>query len=50
MSHTGLMTEAARVAELATPFLDDRAPPRPTGFFEGMDQPSGQAPAESNAG
>jgi pimeloyl-ACP methyl ester carboxylesterase len=40
-SHIGLMAEAERIAELATPFLDDRGPPRATGFFEGMDAPSG---------
>ena len=38
-SHIGLMAEAERIAELATPFLDDRGPPRATGFFEGMDVP-----------
>lgn len=38
-SHVGHMAEAARIAELATPFLDDRGPPRATGFFEGMDVP-----------
>jgi pimeloyl-ACP methyl ester carboxylesterase len=43
-SHVGLMAEAERIAALATPFLDDRGPPRPTGFFEGMDAPSGPAP------
>lgn len=36
-SHVGLMADAERVAELATPFLDDRGPPRPTGFFQGVD-------------
>ncbi len=39
--HIGIMAEAGRIAELATPFLDDRDPPRATGFFEGMDKPSG---------
>ena len=48
-SHVGLMAEAGRIAELATPFLDDRGPPRPTGFFEGMDAPSGPAPAPAPA-
>jgi len=42
-SHVGLMAEAERIAELATPFLDDRGPPRPTGLFTGMDKPSGPA-------
>lgn len=41
-SHVGLMAEAERIAALAAPFLDDQGPPRPTGFFEGMDAPSGQ--------
>jgi hypothetical protein len=40
-SHIGLMAEAGRIAALATPFLDDRGLPRATGFFEGMDAPSG---------
>ena len=43
-SHIGLMTEAERIAELATPFLDDRGPPPPTGFFEGMDASSDPEP------
>jgi pimeloyl-ACP methyl ester carboxylesterase len=43
-SHIGIMAEAERVAELATPFLDDRGPLRPTGFFEGADAPPGPAP------
>jgi pimeloyl-ACP methyl ester carboxylesterase len=47
-SHVGLMAEAERIAELATPFLDDRGPPRPTGFFEGMDAPPGSAPGPGN--
>jgi pimeloyl-ACP methyl ester carboxylesterase len=44
-SHIGIMAEAERIAELATPFLDDRAPPRATGFFKGMDAPSDPAPS-----
>jgi pimeloyl-ACP methyl ester carboxylesterase len=43
-SHIGIMAEAERIAALVTPFLDDRGPPRATGFFEGVDAPSGQAP------
>jgi pimeloyl-ACP methyl ester carboxylesterase len=43
-SHIGIMAEAAHIAELATPFLDDRGPARPTGFFEGADAPSSPAP------
>lgn len=42
-SHIGMMAEAERIAELATPFLDDQDPPRATGFFEGMDKPSDPA-------
>lgn len=38
-SHIGLMAEAARIAALATPFLDDRGPLRATGLFAGMDTP-----------
>jgi len=44
-SHIGIMAEAVRIAEFATPFLDDRGPPRVTGFFEGMDAPSGSGGA-----
>jgi len=40
-THIGIMAEAKRIAELATPFLDDRGPPRATGFFQGMDAPPG---------
>lgn len=47
-SHIGIMAEAERIAALATPFLDDLGPPRATGFFEGMDAPSGPAPSPSN--
>ncbi|HEY0630143.1 MAG TPA: alpha/beta hydrolase [Sphingomicrobium sp.] len=39
-SHIGIMAEAKRIAELATPFLDDKEPPRVTGLFEGMDAPA----------
>lgn len=42
-SHVGIMSEAERIAELATAFLDDRGPPRLTGFFEGMDAPPSPA-------
>jgi pimeloyl-ACP methyl ester carboxylesterase len=49
-SHVGLMAEAGRIAELATPFLDDRRPPRPTGFFEGMDAPPEPATANASEG
>lgn len=38
-SHIGMMAEAERIAALAVPFLDDRSPPRATGFFKGMDTP-----------
>ncbi|WP_206185265.1 alpha/beta fold hydrolase [Sphingosinicella sp. CPCC 101087] len=47
-SHIGIMAEAERIAELATPFLDDRLPPRATGFFEGMDAPPAPAPGPGN--
>jgi pimeloyl-ACP methyl ester carboxylesterase len=47
-SHIGLMAEAGRIAELAAPFLDDRGPPRATGFFEGMDAPSDPASGSDN--
>jgi len=43
-SHIGHVAEARRIADLATPFLDDRPPPRATGFFKGMDSP--QPPAQ----
>ncbi len=46
-SHIGIMAEAQRIAALATPFLDDLGPPRATGFFEGMDAPSGPSPEPS---
>jgi pimeloyl-ACP methyl ester carboxylesterase len=39
-SHIGLMAEAGRIADLAVPFLDDRGPPKATGFFKGMDEPA----------
>lgn len=48
-SHIGLMAEAERIAALATPFLDDAAAPRVTGFFEGMDAPPNPAPGSTNA-
>jgi pimeloyl-ACP methyl ester carboxylesterase len=47
-SHVGIMAEVERIAELATPFLDDRGPPRPTGFFQGVDAPSRPAPGPGN--
>jgi pimeloyl-ACP methyl ester carboxylesterase len=36
-SHIGVMNEGELIARLVAPFLDDHPPPRPIGFFEGMD-------------
>jgi hypothetical protein len=47
-AHVGLTSEVHLIADLAAPFLDDRAPPPLTGFFEGMDAPPAQALGESN--
>ncbi len=47
-SHIGIMAEVERIAALVTPFLDDRGAPRASGFFEGMDAPSGPAPGTGN--
>jgi pimeloyl-ACP methyl ester carboxylesterase len=44
-SHVGITAEPERIAALALPFLDDRAPPRAKSFFEGMDAPPSAAPA-----
>jgi pimeloyl-ACP methyl ester carboxylesterase len=38
-SHVGMAGAGALIAQLAIPFLDDRPPPPPSGFFKGMDQP-----------
>lgn len=43
-SHVGLFSEATRIAEFVRPFLDDRRPPRITGFFEGIDEPTAPLP------
>lgn len=43
-SHTGIMTQARLIAELATPFLEDGTPPIAPGFF-----PEGTA-AQANQG
>ena len=43
-SHTGIMTQARLIAELATPFLEDEMPPIAPGFF-----PEGTT-AQSNQG
>jgi pimeloyl-ACP methyl ester carboxylesterase len=39
-SHIGMTNEGPLIAQLVTPFLDDRAPAPPSGFFEGMDKPA----------
>ena len=41
-SHIGMMNQGPLVASIVTPFLDDRAPARPSGFFEGVDAPPSQ--------
>ena len=38
-SHIGMYDEGKLLAQLVVPFLDDRPPPPPSGFFEGMDKP-----------
>lgn len=38
-SHIGMYEESELLAQLVVPFLDDQAPKRMTGFFEGMDKP-----------
>lgn len=43
MSHIGMLGEGALLAELATPFLDDRTPKLPIGFFKGMGEPAPKA-------
>jgi pimeloyl-ACP methyl ester carboxylesterase len=50
MSHAGIMGDAQRIADFATPFLDDRPPPKLTGFFEGIDAPKDVAPASTPDG
>jgi pimeloyl-ACP methyl ester carboxylesterase len=44
-SHVGMMNHGKLIAQLAVPFLDDRGPSPPSGFFDGMDEPA-QPPAE----
>lgn len=39
-THIGMMSQAPLIAQLVVPFLDDRAPAPPTGFFEGIDEPA----------
>jgi pimeloyl-ACP methyl ester carboxylesterase len=39
MSHIGMLGEGKLLAELVVPFLEDRTPAPPSGFFEGMDEP-----------
>jgi pimeloyl-ACP methyl ester carboxylesterase len=38
-SHIGMHNEGALLAQLVVPFLDDRAPAPPSGFFEGIGEP-----------
>jgi pimeloyl-ACP methyl ester carboxylesterase len=44
-SHIGMSNEGTLLAQLVVPFLDDRAPARPSGFFEGVDKPAAAPPA-----
>lgn len=46
-SHMGVLYETTLIASLVKPFLDDRPPPRATGFFEGMDTPPNAPNASS---
>ena len=39
-SHIGMSNEGKLLAQLVVPFLDDLPPPPPSGFFEGMADPS----------
>jgi pimeloyl-ACP methyl ester carboxylesterase len=43
MSHIGMLGEGKLLAELIVPFLDDRTPAPPIGFFKGMDKPAEKA-------
>ena len=38
-SHIGMNNEGPLLAQLVVPFLDDRAPAPPSGFFEGIGGP-----------
>ena len=40
-SHIGMLNEGKLLGELVIPFLDDRSPSPPSGFFEGVDKPAG---------
>jgi pimeloyl-ACP methyl ester carboxylesterase len=44
-THVGMMSEAPLIGQLVVPFLDDRAPAPPSGFFGGIDEPASGAPA-----
>ena len=39
-SHIGMYDEGKLLAQLIVPFLDDRPPAPPSGFFEGMGKPA----------
>jgi pimeloyl-ACP methyl ester carboxylesterase len=43
-SHIGMSNEGKLLAQLVIPFLDDRVPSPPRGFFEGMDRPAEKSP------
>jgi hypothetical protein len=38
-SHIGMSNEGPLLAQLVVPFLDDRVPAPPSGFFEGVGDP-----------
>jgi pimeloyl-ACP methyl ester carboxylesterase len=42
-SHIGMSNEGALLAQLVIPFLDDRVPAPPSGFFEGMGKPTAKS-------
>lgn len=42
-SHIGMYNEGKLLAQLVVPFLDDRPPLPPSGFFEGMGEPPAQS-------
>jgi pimeloyl-ACP methyl ester carboxylesterase len=42
-SHIAMLNEGKLLAQFVIPFLDDRAPSPPSGFFEGMDKPAGKS-------
>lgn len=46
-SHVGMMAEARKITDEAAAFLDDRAPPPPTGFFGNMAEPASKQSASN---